>query len=400
MSAGARPILIRGGSAYIAEANTFRDADIVLREGRIAQAAADLEMPEGAQVIDADGCIVTPGLIDFHMHAFRYGHFLSVDADDVAWRSGVTTFVDAGSAGSLHFMAFRDYVIRPSKSTILAFLHVSAIGQTTDGCDGLEFQDADDDRLLHLASAQEIIEKNRDIIVGVKVRAYTGMPSLLAMQRARELADRVDLPIMVHTAPSPPTFTEVAGFLKSGDIITHPYHGGDTTILGPDGKIAPEYWAARERGIEVDLGTDRFHCNLEIMQACFNERFYPDYISTDLTQTNKDTVTFDLPTTIDKAVACGMTLNDALERVTARPAAKLGRGGKIGTLAEGAAGDVAVFRLEPGASDLEDFFGNRITVDKRLRNVVTIKAGEIMGPSERETEVLDCLRRGNPWSNY
>ncbi len=400
MNAGVRPILIKGGDAYIPEENAFRRADILLREGRIAQVAPDLEVSGDAQVVDAEGCIVTPGLIDFHMHAFRYGHFLSVDADEVAWRSGVTTFVDAGSAGSLHFMAFRDYVIRQSKSTILAFLHVSAIGQTTDGCEGLEFQDADDDRLLHLASAQEVIEKNRDIIVGVKVRAYTGMPSLLAMERARELADRVGLPIMVHTAPAPPTFAEVAGFLKSGDIITHPYHGGDTTILGPDGKVAPEYWAARERGIEVDMGTDRFHCNLEIMKACFDQGFYPDYISTDLTQTNRDTITFDLPTTIDKAVACGLALNDALQRVTAWPAAKLGRKGEIGTLAQGAAGDVAVFAMEPGASDLEDFFGNRMRVNQRMRNVVTIKAGEIMGPPKRETEVLDCLRRGNPWINY
>lgn len=400
MNADVRPILIRGGDAYIAEERTFLRADILLRGGRVAQLAPEIEAPDGTELVDAAGCIVTPGLIDFHMHAFRYGHFLSVDADEVAWRTGVTTFVDAGSAGALHFMAFRDYVIRQSTSTILAFLHVSAIGQTTDGCEGLEFQDADDDRLLHLASAQEVIEKNRDIIVGVKVRAYTGMPSLLAMERARELADRVGLPVMVHTAPAPPAFAEVAAYLKPGDIITHPYHGGETTILGEDGRILPEYWAARERGIEVDLGTDRFHCNLEIMQACFDQGFYPDYISTDLTQTNKDTVTFDLPTTIDKAVACGMSLEDALHRVTAKPAAKLGRTGKIGTLAEGAAGDVAVFRHEAGASQLDDFFRNRIDAERRLRNVVTIKAGEIMRPPERETEVLDCLRRGNPWSNY
>lgn len=400
MTAGTRPILIQGGDAYIPEVNGFRRTDVLLQDRRIAQVEEGIDARAAAQIVDARGCIVTPGLIDFHMHAFRYGHFLSVDADDVAWRSGVTTFVDAGSAGALHFMAFRDYVIRRSTSTILAFLHVSAIGQTTDGCEGLEFQDADDDRLLHVASAREVIEKNRDIIVGVKVRAYTGMPSLLAMQRARELADSVDLPIMVHTAPAPPTFSDVAGFLKPGDIITHPYHGGETTILGEDGKVAAEYWEARDRGIEVDLGTDRFHCNLEIMKACFDEGFYPDYISTDLTQTNKDTVTFDLPTTVDKAVACGMTLEDALLRVTAKPAAKLGRAGEIGTLAAGAAADVAVFRLEDDASKLEDFFGNRMPAERRLRNVVTIKAGEVMGPPGRETEVLDCLRRGNPWSNY
>jgi dihydroorotase len=392
-----QPILIRGGDAYLHEYNDIARRDVLLREGQIAAIGPSLPAPDGCQVIDASGCLVTPGLIDFHMHAFRYGHFLSVDADDVAWRTGVTTFVDAGSAGSLHFMAFRDYVIRQSRSTILAFLHISAIGQTTDGCAGLDFPEADDDRMLHLASALEVIRRNRDIIVGIKVRAYTGMPSLLALARARELADQVGLPIMVHTAAAPPTFTQVVSYLKTGDIITHPYHGGATTILGHDGKVLPEYWAARERGIEVDLGADRFHCSLPIMKACFEQGFFPDYISSDLAQTNINSVAFDLPTTIDKALACGMPLNEALRCVTSAPATKLGRLGVIGVLAEGADADVAVFRFEPGASVLEDFFGNRMTVEQRLRNVVTIKRGIAMTSPGRQTEVLDCLRRANPW---
>ena len=317
MTAAAK--LIKGGRIFRAAERDFTPADVLIEGMRIRAVGADLQAPVGAEVIDATGALVTPGLIDFHMHAFRYGHFLSIDADEVAHRSGTTTFVDAGSAGSLHFMAFRDYVIRPAKANILAFLNVSAIGQTTDGVKGLGFHDNDHDSLLHLESAEEVIARNRDVIVGIKVRAYTGLPSMLPMQRARELAERTGLPIMVHLAPAPPEFGELLPYLGEGDIITHPYHGGASTILDDDGRIRPEYWEARRRGIEVDLGLDRFHGDLAIMRAAFEQGFLPDYISTDLAATNLNSIVFDLPTTIAKVVACGMPLADAIARSTIGP---------------------------------------------------------------------------------
>ncbi|MEM6623520.1 MAG: amidohydrolase/deacetylase family metallohydrolase [Pseudomonadota bacterium] len=393
-------MIVKGGRALLPGADDFQTADIVVQDGRIAQIGPDLSTPDGAEVIDATGKLVTPGLVDFHMHAFRYGHFLSIDADEVAHRSGTTTFVDAGSAGSLHFMAFREYVIKPAQANILAFLHVSAIGQTTDGCRGLEFHDSSNDALLHVESAREVIEKNRDYIVGVKVRAYTGLPSMLSMQRARELADMVDLPIMVHLAPAPPTFQEVIAYLKEGDIITHPYHGGETTILDDAGKIRPEYWEVRERGIEVDLGLDRFHGNLDIMRRCFDQGFYPDYLSTDLTTTNIDNIVFDMPTTIEKAVACGMPLPEAIRRSSATAAAKLGRADEIGSLKVGASADIAIFDLETTPGRVVDFDMNEIATDQRLRAVATYRAGRRMMPPTETMETLDVLNRSNPWANY
>lgn len=378
----------------------FQPADIMVSDGRISDVGRDLAIPEGTEIIDAAGKLVTPGLVDFHMHAFRYGHFLSVDADEVAHRAGTTTFVDAGSAGSLHFMAFREYVIKPAQANILAFLHISAIGQTTDGCRGLEFHDASHDALLHVESAREVIEKNREYIVGVKVRAYTGIPSLLSMQRARELADMVDLPIMVHLAPAPPTFDEVVSYLREGDIITHPYHGGETTILDDDGRIRPEYWEARARGIEVDLGLDRFHGNLHIMRRCFDQGFYPDYISTDLTTTNIDNIVFDMPTTIEKAVACGMSLPEAIRRSSATAAAKLGRADEIGNLKVGASADIAIFERDTSPGRVVDFDLNEIATEERLRAVATYRAGRLMVPPAEEMETLDVLNRSNPWANY
>jgi len=392
--------LIRGGKAFLADVRSFERRDILVANGKIARISQSILPDADTEIIEADGRLVAPGLIDFHVHAFRYGHFLSVDVDDVAPESGTTTFVDAGSAGSLHFLAFREYVIKPASANILAFLNISAIGQTTDGVAGLGFHDNDDDRLLHITSAAETIEKNRDIIVGIKVRAYTGLPNMRAMERARELADLAELPIMVHTAPAPPTFDEVVRYLRPGDIITHPYHGGSTNILDADGRIRPEYIAARERGIRVDLGLDRFHGLLPIMKACIEQEYYPDYISTDLTTTNRHTVVFDMPTTMSKLMACGMSLEEVFARSTIDPARKLGLAEQIGVLREGASADLALFQLQDGEFIFHDYDGNTLTSGYRVSAEQTFRRGERMARPNRETEVPDFLNMGNPWANY
>lgn len=395
-----RKKLFAGGQVFDGEERAFRRADILVNGQTIERIAPSIEAGTDTDVIDIAGRLAAPGLIDFHMHAFRYGHFLSVDAEDVAPDSGTTTFIDAGSAGSLHFLAFREYVIRPAKVNILAFLNISAIGQTTDGVAGLGFHDNDDERLLHVASARETIEKNRDTIVGVKVRAYTGLPTMRAMERARELADLVDLPIMVHTAPAPPTFDEVVAHLRPGDIITHPYHGGATNLLDENGKVRAEYIAARERGIEVDLGLDRFHGLLPIMRAGVEQGYLPDYISTDLTTTNRHTVVFDMPTTVSKLMACGMPLEEVFARSTIDPARKLGRADQIGVLREQGPADIGIFELQEGAFTFHDYDGNTLEATQRLVAEQTYRLGERLLAPERETEVPDFLNRANPWANY
>ncbi|MCA0435286.1 MAG: dihydroorotase [Austwickia sp.] len=43
-------------------------ADILVRDGRIEAVGADLDVPKGAETIDADGLIALPGLVDIHTH--------------------------------------------------------------------------------------------------------------------------------------------------------------------------------------------------------------------------------------------------------------------------------------------------------------------------------------------
>ena len=390
-------ICIKGGEVFFSEKKTIEKKDIIISDGKIVGIEHEIQPQEDIRIVDAKDKLVTPGLIDFHMHAFRYGHFLSIDTEELSPRSGTTTFVDGGSTGSLNFLAFREYVIKPSKSNILAFLNISAIGQATDGVQGLTFHENDDERLLHTPSALEVIEKNRRIIVGIKVRAYTGLKNTKSLEKARELADLVNLPIMVHLAPPPLEFNEILPYLKQGDIITHPYHGGEKTILDEKGQVRSEYREARQRGIEVDLGLDRFHGNLNIMKLALEQGFQPDYISSDLAMVNLHSITFDLPTTVSKIVASGLSLAEALTKCTYAPAAKMGREKEIGCIQKGGLADIAIFDMPTDDYIFEDFFNNKLKAKERIVPFMTIRKGEILEPLTRTTETLDCLNRGNPW---
>jgi dihydroorotase len=273
-------------------------------------------------------------------------------------------------------------------------LNISAIGQGTDGIQDLHFYENDDERLLHIPSAVEVTEKNRDIIVGIKVRAYTGLKSTKPLQKARELADWVNLPIMVHIAPPPPDFGQILPYLKEGDIITHPYHGGKQTILDERGKVRPEFWDAKQRGIEVDVGLDRFHGDFTVMKSAFEQGFLPDYISTDLAMPNLHHIVHDLPTTVSKFVAVGLPLAEALAKCTFDPARKMGKENEIGCLQEGSLADIAIFDVKTDAHVFEDYFGNQIKGKERILPFMTIRKGEILRPNKRITHTWDCVFKG------
>jgi dihydroorotase len=63
-----RPLLIRGGRVVDPAAGRDMQADVLLVDGTVADVAPELRAPPEAEVLDASGLVVTPGLIDVHVH--------------------------------------------------------------------------------------------------------------------------------------------------------------------------------------------------------------------------------------------------------------------------------------------------------------------------------------------
>jgi imidazolonepropionase-like amidohydrolase len=63
-----KAIFIHGGKIHTVTKGTLDNGAILIRDGKIAQIGADISRPDGAEVIDASGMVITPGLIDSHSH--------------------------------------------------------------------------------------------------------------------------------------------------------------------------------------------------------------------------------------------------------------------------------------------------------------------------------------------
>lgn len=61
-------ILVKGGRIIDPSQNLDAIGDVLVVDGKVAQCGGSIAAPAGAQVYDAKGLVVTPGLIDVHVH--------------------------------------------------------------------------------------------------------------------------------------------------------------------------------------------------------------------------------------------------------------------------------------------------------------------------------------------
>jgi len=368
-------LLIRGGEVVDPGGGHEGRFDVAITRGRIA--AVDREIPEDAafQVLDASAQIVTPGLVDLHTHIFHKVTYWGIDPDPVASTSGVTTWIDAGSAGALTLPRLREFVVAPSRAGIKAFLNISNIGLVGENYECANAAYLDVDLFRRLA------DLNRDLVVVVKVRMGTptvGDNGLEPLRLARRAAEECELPMMVHVAFGPPDVEEVLALMRPGDILTHCFTGLTMKIVDDGGRLYDFAERAWDSGVVMDIGhgTGSFaYATAEPLMAAGRR---PDVISTDLHQLSINGPAYDMPTTLSKFLHLGMTLPDVIRAATIRPAEVIGMEREVGSLRPGTRGDVALFRLLDGTFPLYDIWGEMREARQLLVNTLTIVGGRTL----------------------
>ncbi|MBM3236890.1 amidohydrolase/deacetylase family metallohydrolase [Candidatus Poribacteria bacterium] len=369
-------LVLKGGKIIDKSQGLSGKFDIAFAKGKIAAIEADIPAEQSAQVINVTGKLVTPGLIDIHAHVFTDCTNLGIAVDDICPRTGVTTLVDAGSAGWVTLPGFRKYIIEPAVTRVLCLVHISTLGLIYSGIG--EMLNID---YANPETTAQAVMGNRDVAIGVKVRqgqSIVGGNGFEPLHRAVKAAEMSNTFVMVHIGSMPGPLPEALKLLRSGDIITHCFHGRQTGVLDENGKLLHEVRAARREGIIFDIGHGAGSFSFKTARVALDSDFPPDVISSDLHGGSINGPVFDMPTTLSKFLYLGMPLEDVIEKATAAPAKVIGRE-ELGTFKIGTTGDVAVFELAEGEFELRDAERNTVIANQRLMPVLTIKGGKVIG---------------------
>ncbi|MGH8868332.1 MAG: amidohydrolase/deacetylase family metallohydrolase [Actinomycetes bacterium] len=377
---GGWDLLVTGGRVLDPASGHDAVADVAVRAGRVATVGRDLPRDGALRVYEATGRLVTPGLVDLHTHVWPGGTYWGIDPHAVAWRTGVTTWVDAGSAGAYSLDAMRRHVVDPASVRIRVLLNVSAIGLVGESHEHhvLDHDDVD------LATAA--VAAHGDVVDGIKVRMDVrtiGTHGLEPLRRAVALARRVDRPLMVHLGYAPPDVDEIVALLDPGDVLTHCASGVTTGMVDRAGKVTDTARGAAEAGIVFDLGHGVGGFAFDVAEALWVAGVVP-IVSSDLHARSVHGPAFDLPTTMAKMTAVGMSLPEVVAATTSRPAAVLGRRDGTGTLAVGGPADIAVFDVEQGEFPVVDVHRGHRNASVRLENTATFVSGRLLAPCASE----------------
>ena len=369
-------LLIKSGRIIDPAQQLDAQLDIAINGDKIACLSENISPTESNQVINAQGKIVTPGLIDSHCHVYSKQDPPGTEPDTVGVNQGVTTVVDGGSAGQATFDDFKKD-IATARTTVYCLFHIGSLGQKFPP----ELRDWEE---IDLDATAATIQANRDLIRGIKIRLLDDLISregVEVVKTAQKVAKRFDLPLVVHMGDLKqqvaPTLTqETLPLLESGDILTHLYNSNWGGCMRDDGTFLPELRQAMQRGVILDIGRGRIHFNFEVAQKALSQGILPTTISSDIVAPSITDRVYGLTAVMSTLLGLGLKLTQVIEMSTINPARALSLDDRIGSLKPGMVADISILELLSGKWGIVDSKQKTLTLTRLLSPNSTVKSGQ------------------------
>ena len=378
LSAQQYDLLIKNGHVIDPKNRINGQKDIAIAGGKIVTVDNDIPPTQSKKIVDATGLYVVPGLIDIHTHVFvgsKAGKFAdginSVSPDDFTFKSGITTVVDAGTSGWRNFALFKEQVIDRSQTRVLAFLNIVGLGMS-----GKPTEEEVDD--MRSDSAVAVVDKYKDIIVGIKIGHYEGS-DWTPFDRALGAATKSRTPLFVECHLPEFSLEDQLKKMRPGDIITHSFEqvSERMPVIDSQGKVRPFVLEAQRKGVLFDVGHGGAGFWFSQAVPAFRQGLIPNSFGSDLHRFSMNAGMKSMLNIMSKYMAIGMTLEDVITRAT-WSAAKSIRREDLGNLTEGSVADIAVLSLQKGKFGFIDAGGKKVEGNSKLEAELTIRAGKIV----------------------
>jgi dihydroorotase len=374
-------VLIKGGRVLDPSAGLDGVQDVAVERGAIARIAKDIPAAEATRAVDVAGKIVTPGLIDLHAHVFEAFNRTGVNPDLGGVLAGVTTIVDAGSAGAATFGGFPRHIMPSSHTEIVPFLHICQTGLAT-------LPDIIAESSINLDDTLRVLDQHKGLIAGIKARMVSPALEIMGMEMpklARRAARESGTRLMVHIGDTekrydPTVIRKLLPMLESGDILTHYFTANPGGVLDGNGKLVPEAREAADRGVWLDTAHGRMNFSFDVGRRCIEQGLLPHCISTDLTVPGRVMTVHSMTEMMTRFLGLGFTLPQVVTMSTSNPAKAIGAQERIGSLKVGRQADISVLEMRDGEWEVFDVLGTGLRVNRAVVPFLTVKRGQMFTP--------------------
>ena len=374
-------LLLKGGTVVDPSRDLSGVRDIAVQDGKITGIATAIAPEEATRVVDVSGKIVTPGLIDVHVHVFDGFISNGVNPDLGGVHAGVTTLVDAGSSGCATFSGFPRHIIPSCHTEIIPFMHICQTGLATT-------PDIIAESSIDLGATLRVVDQHKGLVRGIKARMVSPALEIFGIEMARlakRAAKESGIKLMVHIGDTekrydPKVIRELLPILEEGDILTHLFTANPGGVLDANGKLVPEVKEAVDRGVWMDTAHGRMNFSFDVGQRIMDQGILPHCISTDLTVPGRVLTVHSMTEMMTRFMAMGFTLEQVVTMCTINPARAIGEDHRLGSLEVGREADVSVLEMKQGDWVVYDVLGDSLKVDRTLIPALTLKRGRMFEP--------------------